>query len=298
MKVLVLGGTRFFGVETVRRLIADGHEVTLATRGLTPDTFGNDVLRIKFDHLDKESVCAALGGKYYDAVVDKIAFSSNDVKRILDAVECKKYVLMSTSGVYPPCGTDIKETAFDPLAHSLKWGERDWSRYGHPGIFDYDEGKKQAEAALAQAYPHINGIMLRYSVVIGENDYTKRLLFYVEHVLYGTSMYISNPDTKICFYDEKGAGGLIADVLKTDITGPFNACCDGCVSLSEITAYIEKKTGKRAVLDKDGDPAPYNGFTGDYTLCTQKAKDAGLHFVDINDRLWELLDKYIYSLKK
>ena len=34
MNVLVVGGTRFFGIPMVEKLIADGHDVTIATRGL------------------------------------------------------------------------------------------------------------------------------------------------------------------------------------------------------------------------------------------------------------------------
>jgi len=29
MKILVIGGTRFFGIHTVRELLAQGHEVTM-----------------------------------------------------------------------------------------------------------------------------------------------------------------------------------------------------------------------------------------------------------------------------
>jgi len=41
MKILVLGGTRFFGIHMVNDLIEKGHEVTIATRGITPDYFGD-----------------------------------------------------------------------------------------------------------------------------------------------------------------------------------------------------------------------------------------------------------------
>lgn len=33
MKILVLGGTRFFGIHMVNELLINGHEVTVATRG-------------------------------------------------------------------------------------------------------------------------------------------------------------------------------------------------------------------------------------------------------------------------
>ncbi len=52
MKILVLGGTRFFGVHLVCALLEDGHEVTIATRGRTPDSFGSQVSRIVVDRLN------------------------------------------------------------------------------------------------------------------------------------------------------------------------------------------------------------------------------------------------------
>lgn len=37
MKILVFGGTRFFGKKLVERLVSEGHEVTIGTRGKTED---------------------------------------------------------------------------------------------------------------------------------------------------------------------------------------------------------------------------------------------------------------------
>jgi len=38
-KVLVMGGTRFFGKKLVQHLLDEGNEVTIATRGRTPDPY-------------------------------------------------------------------------------------------------------------------------------------------------------------------------------------------------------------------------------------------------------------------
>ena len=43
MKVLVLGGTRFFGIHLVDELLKSNCDITIATRGLTSDSFGNKV---------------------------------------------------------------------------------------------------------------------------------------------------------------------------------------------------------------------------------------------------------------
>ena len=46
MNILVLGGTGFFGKHLVWELLHRGHEVTIATRGRTPDDFGDRVRRL------------------------------------------------------------------------------------------------------------------------------------------------------------------------------------------------------------------------------------------------------------
>lgn len=43
MKILVIGGTKFFGIHMVNELLEKGHEVTIATRGLSSDEFGDKV---------------------------------------------------------------------------------------------------------------------------------------------------------------------------------------------------------------------------------------------------------------
>ena len=37
MKILVIGGTRYIGIHMVNKLLEQGHEVTIATRGKTPE---------------------------------------------------------------------------------------------------------------------------------------------------------------------------------------------------------------------------------------------------------------------
>lgn len=49
MKILVLGGTKFFGVPMIYQLLEDGHKVTVATRGRYADHFGDKVNRITLD---------------------------------------------------------------------------------------------------------------------------------------------------------------------------------------------------------------------------------------------------------
>ena len=96
MNILVLGGTRFFGVHLVRELIKQGHKVTIATRGNKVDEFGDRVNRIKVDHANFIEMKNAFLNKKYDVVYDDIAYASLDVKYALETIKCDKYIMVST----------------------------------------------------------------------------------------------------------------------------------------------------------------------------------------------------------
>ena len=83
MNILVIGGTRFFGIPMVNELLAHGHNVTIATRGTTPDSYGDSVKRIIIQRTQEESMKNALQGKHFDVVIDKIAYCSNDIKYVM-----------------------------------------------------------------------------------------------------------------------------------------------------------------------------------------------------------------------
>ena len=56
MKILMIGGTRFFGVHAVRALLENGHQVTIATRGSTPDPFEDNVQRVFVDRTQPDAM--------------------------------------------------------------------------------------------------------------------------------------------------------------------------------------------------------------------------------------------------
>ena len=288
MKILVIGGTRFFGIPMVEALLGAGHEVTIATRGRSGDGFGDRVQRILLERTDENSVREALRGKYYDTVIDKIAYCSNDIRIIMDAVDCGKYIHMSTTAVYEPKHMNTVEDDFDGTAGELVWcGRQD---------FPYDEVKRQAERALWQKYADRNWIAVRYPFVIGKDDYTKRLLFYVQHIMEEKPMYVDNADCQMGFIRSDEAGKFLAFLAETDFRGAVNGSSAGTVSLREILDYVEKKTGKKALLAPDGDPAPYNGETA-YSINTDRAKELGFEFTVLRDWIWDLLDFYMDGLK-
>ncbi len=289
MKVLVIGGTRFFGVHMVNELLDMGHQVTIATRGLTPDDFGDRVKRIVLDHTKPESMKKALEGFHFDVVIDKVAYCSNDIKYAMDSISCDKYIYMSSTAVYDLDHESVCEDEFDGLSGELKWCNRQ--------DYSYSEVKRQAEYALWQKYSDRKWIAVRYPYVVGEDDYTKRLFFYVDNTIKGNPMYIDNLDRQMSFIKSDEAGRFMAYLVDKDFVGPVNGCSYGTMSIREILDYVEKKTGKQAVISSTGYDAPYNG-TKSHSVNLEKAVGIGYTFSNINDWMCDLIDKYIELVVK
>ena len=284
MKILVIGGTRFFGIHMVNELLSKGHDVTIATRGNAMDGYGSRVSRIIIERTDEKSMKNALSGRYYDVVIDKIAYCSNDIKYVMEAVNCGKYIHMSSTAVYEPMHMNMVESDFDGVSKELIWcGRND---------FSYGEIKRQAECALWQEYGDRNWIAVRYPFVVGKDDYTKRLLFYVEHTMKSIPMDIDNLDSRMSLIHAKEAGEFLAYLVDKDFTGAINGCSDNTVSIREILDYVETKTGKKPIISSYGDAAPYNGEPN-HSINTDKAKKLGYRFSNLDDWLWDLVDYYI-----
>ena len=287
MNILVIGGTRFFGIPMIEELLKSGHDVTIATRGLSADSFGSRVKRLILDRTDAQSVRNALSGRHFDVIIDKLAYCSNDIKSVMDAAGFDQYIQMSTTAVYDPKFTNTVESDFDALSKELIW-------CGRPD-FPYAEIKRQAECALWQKYPDRNWIAVRYPFVIGKDDYTKRLLFYVEHVMKSIPMFIDNPDCQMGFIRSDEAGKFLAFLAGKDFRGAVNGASEGTISVREILDFVEQKTGKKAIIEASGDPAPYNGEP-EYSINTDKAAALGFRFSRLRDWIYDLLDYYIACL--
>lgn len=284
MKILVIGGTRYFGIHMVNELLAAGHDVTIATRGKTSDLFGDKVKRIFLERTKEDSVREILSGTHYDVVIDKIAYCSNDIKYVMDVVDCDKYIYMSSTSVYDPKRINTVEEDFDGIGNELIWCDRK--------AFPYEQIKRQAEYALWQQYSDKNWIAVRYPFAIGKDDYTKRLLFYVEHIMKSIPMNIDNIDYQMSYIRSDEAGKFLAFLVDKDVKGAINGASDGTISLKEMIEYVEKKTGTKSIIASTGEDAPYNEEP-EYSICTDKAKSLGYQFTELKDWIYELLDYYI-----
>ncbi|HET7657569.1 MAG TPA: NAD-dependent epimerase/dehydratase family protein [Bacillales bacterium] len=285
MKILVLGGTKFFGKKLVEKWIEAGEDVTIGTRGLSNDPFGDQVRRLTLDRSDLDSLQKAVGSETWDIVYDQIAYSSNDAWNAIDVFgdSIKKYVFTSSMSVYDQ-GEDLTEERFNPFEYPLKTGNRD--------DFSYGEGKKLAEAVFFQKAP-FPVTAVRFPIVMGEDDYTERLLFHVQHIQNGEAFYLPNLQAKLSFISSEEAAEFLFWTGTSPLRGPVNACAGGDISLEELIRLIESSTGNKAVVSnkkEEADASPY-GIPTSWTMDHSKASAAGFPFTQLRDWLPKLIEK-------
>jgi nucleoside-diphosphate-sugar epimerase len=293
MKILILGGTQYIGIHLVRKLITLGHDVTIATRGIKADPFGYQIQRLVLNRQSAESLEQALKGCHFDVVCDNLCFASNDIKRLLDVVNTDRYVLTSSRGVYHGIveAAETDESGFNPYVYPLHWCDFDKDT-----TFDitYYEAKRQAEAALFQVYKHIPSVAVRFPIVVGADDYSRRIHFYVQYIINGKPMYITNQETMMqCIRSDEAADFLIWSMFE-DFTGPINAAGHGGFTVENIIHYTELQTGKKALLQPNGERGTCNNTTS-LIMNTTKAESLGYKFSEAGAWFYSMLDKIIKS---
>jgi nucleoside-diphosphate-sugar epimerase len=99
VKILVMGGTRFVGKPLVAQLLAEGHELTLFTRGKNPVPAG--VEHLCGDRSTTEGL-AALQGRSFDVIVDSSGRTLDDSRAVIErtGAPSHRFVYVSSAGVY------------------------------------------------------------------------------------------------------------------------------------------------------------------------------------------------------
>ncbi|WP_088071005.1 NAD-dependent epimerase/dehydratase family protein [Gottfriedia luciferensis] len=286
-KVLVLGGTRFFGKRLVHKLISKGYEVSIATRGITEDNLGEKVNRITIDRKNPETL-KKLSNENWDLVYDNICYTPNEAKEIIKIVtnHVKKYIFTSSLAVYND-GLNHVEKDFDPFNYPIDYKEND--------EFSYAEGKRLSEAVLFQeaTFPVVAA---RFPIVLGADDYTKRLLFHVHKITHNEEMIISDLNKEMTFIDSDETAEFLLWLGENEsiISGPYNACSNGSITFKEIIGICEKEIGKKAIILTEGpkeNQSPFDAYS-DQSLSNEKAKTEGFQFLEVHNWMKNLIKQY------
>lgn len=285
-KILVLGGTRFFGKRLVEHLIREREDVTILTRGNQADPFGDAVTRLQADRTDPAAIRNALGERTFDIVYDNIMFTPQEAEEAvaLFAGRTNKFIVTSTLAVYPFGDSPRVEGDFDPYSYALP--------ESYPPKVDYGHGKQLVEAVLFQKAPFAVAAV-RFPIVLGHDDYTRRLHFHIEHVQQHLPLGIPYPEALLSFIRSDEAASFLAWLGRSELEGPVNASSYGEISTGEIVSLISQVTGKQALLLPETAKEHRSPFAlpGSWYMDASKADNAGFDFLHLRDWLPKLIQE-------
>jgi nucleoside-diphosphate-sugar epimerase len=183
MRVLIIGGTKYFGKIIARRLLERGDHVTLFTRGNTRPEFWDQVEAVLGDRKEYAAFEREMAGRTIDAVIDQQAYTREDQESAVRAFHGRvgRYLLTSTISVYYDGYIDFHRHC--PIREDdLPLDQIGWD---YPEGHDrYAVGKRHCEKVLLDhaAFP---STAIRVPPVLGPEDWTLRFWNLLQRVLDG-----------------------------------------------------------------------------------------------------------------
>jgi nucleoside-diphosphate-sugar epimerase len=297
-EILVIGGTRYFGIRLVEALLAAGERVTIATRGRTPDPFGTRVRRIVVDRGDAVAMGAAFGpssAPRFDVVYDQMCYGPAEAELAawLFAGRVGRYLMTSTLEVY--------DELHGRLPRDYRESDLQLGRPVARPPTAYGDGKRRAEAVLLSA-DRLPAATLRLAHVLGgPEDFTGRLRFYVERALGGAPLEHARAAGPTSFIDVDGAVAALVWAGRQDFRGALNLASRGRLAAPELWARVARRLGRPARLSPvDGPVAPTRLSPFDYgaphALDLDRAIGLGLRPGTVDDWLDGLVDRHAAAL--
>lgn len=283
LRILVIGGTRYFGKRLVQKFLNENHDVFILSRGNAKDNFGSGVHRLICDRRNQERLSSVTKNLKWGVIIDQVCMNANDAMSALEifGTKTEHYIMTSSQSVYDS-GTNLNESAFDPYSYQFK-AVADETK-------DYKEAKRQAETVFAKSkgFPIT---IIRPPIVLGEDDYTGRLKFHIGRTIQGQPIYFPNIDAKISFINSDCAANAILHVSKHPALGPLNIASKSPVRLSDLMSQIGEVVGKRPSLSDiptDNHWSPF-GINEDWFMNIEKSEKTGIKTLDIDQWLPSLI---------
>lgn len=189
MKVLILGGTSFFGKEMARQFFEDGHSVSLFTRGNEKPSDLPPHESLKGDRGKLADLSQAARHAEWDVVIDNIGYDAENAEMALQAFKhAKRFIFDSTVSVYryvpERFAQPLKETSvsYDYIPPEENLSDIHWK---------YARGKLDAERVIARQSA-VPWTIIRPPVVYGPYDPTQRGFWYLARLLDGGPILLAN----------------------------------------------------------------------------------------------------------
>lgn len=249
MRLLVIGGTQFFGKHFVEAALARGDDVTVLSRGQKRPAFWNQITHIGADRNDHAAFAAAMRGRTFDVTIDNIAFTRKDVETAMAAFRGRvgHYILTSSGSVYPDFTPPeiyrpISEEAADLTIR---------------GDLPYAEGKRECEQVLHEQ-SDLPFTIIRPPIVQGPDDASLRGWFWYQRVADGGPVLVPDrhphPIWRQAFSRDIAGAFLLAAGNQAAFGNTYNIASEEILVLDEfvrLAADILEKPDPVIVVSRE-----------------------------------------------
>lgn len=213
LSILILGGTRFIGVEMTELALKRGHKITFFNRGKTNADLFPDIERIKGD---RNGEIDGLKGRKWDAVIDNSGYFPRAVKLTagLLAPSISQYLFVSSISVYPDFKAPRDETSAVGKLKDESIEKVDNDTYGPLKALS----EKAAEAAMPGRVT-----VIRPGLIVGPHDSTDRFTYWPARAARGGEMLApGKPTDGIQIIDGRDLAAFVLDALENKVIGTYN----------------------------------------------------------------------------
>ena len=229
--ILLLGGTRFVGKNVLDLLQeqSDDKIFVASRREVNVENF------IKFDRKNKEDLENIFSRYTFDVVVDFINFSASDSEKLLSVLEkCGKQphlISISTIYAYNSPGNIEEDRIYSEEDFDPQSIEPDFEMASG---WDYTRGKRSMEAYISRFYAPSKSTIIRFPIILGEDDYTERTYFYRDIIKKDKQIALSGKGKKSNYIFSLEAAQAISFFIKTEQAGTYNVAFKEALDEKEI----------------------------------------------------------------
>lgn len=248
MKILIIGGTAFFGKVLVEQLLRAGHEITLLTRGNSrPKSFWSQIKHIECDRTNYFDFKSKLKELVFDVVIDNVVSGQSDIESIIDVFGSREisphYIFCSTVAVYPDWSKANAPITEEAATLDLIQGN-EWK-------ITYANGKRSAEKYLIEHHGKMPYTIMRPTVIEGAEDPHKRTLFWIQRINDGNPIIVSTKDLPTLYRHvspkDVAQAFFLAVGNKKAYNQIYNVAGEEILSIKQYVTYIAKVLQKREV---------------------------------------------------
>lgn len=230
MKIIILGGTKYVGLELLKHLTTD--DVYVLSRKKISHT---NITSIVVERDDYDSLSEHINSIKPDVVLDMICYNPQQAKIMIDILspleDIKHYIMISTFFIY---NYSSKFEAFEKLNIETIQDK-------------YTKNKYLSEELIFNSYIFKKTTIVRFPFIFSSDDYSNRFEYLMEQAL-NTDKVIT--DNKQCsFISKKDAAKSLSILIKSAPQQIVDVSNRGCIGLEKIYSLISKVYAKNLIFE-------------------------------------------------